>query len=354
MAWLFVDDSQEDREAFARELSADGVIEVEAISAGETRRRLGEEELRCDGLLMDIDLSNESGRRESGLGLTADIRGAQQQMTAPSFPIVRFSYRSKVAESIGRDGSSDESFDLKVDKDELDSECVRRDLAGVAAVYGKVGRDSSALEVLGVEKEEWLEWGHIGFEEALEVADRDHLRSRLVVQVIMRPGLLICEELLATRLGVERGGSGWEELLEELRSFAYRGVGAEYFSRWWARGLERWWEGHSGVAPLGASTIEERYRVLSGPFSGLVPLTMPGESPGERPWRRCELTMERSGEFVPLDPSCAVRFSVMGGFADWMDPTYAALGVAARHREDRRLDEEDYRRLRSLAGRESV
>lgn len=65
---------------------------------------------------MDIDLSNESSTKESGLGLTADIRAAQHREVIPTFPVVRFSYRDKVAANIGRDHSSDDSFDLKIDK----------------------------------------------------------------------------------------------------------------------------------------------------------------------------------------------------------------------------------------------
>ena len=112
-----VDDSKQDRDAFADALSSGDKISVEALSATDVRARLAENRLDADGLLMDIDLSNESARKESGLGLTADIRAAQHRGITPSFPIVRFSYREKVAESIGRDPSSDEYFDLKVDKE---------------------------------------------------------------------------------------------------------------------------------------------------------------------------------------------------------------------------------------------
>jgi CheY-like chemotaxis protein len=111
-----VDDSKDDRDAFATALSSGGRVSVGAVSASRAYELLGTNELYADGLLMDIDLSNEVPDNRSGLGLTADIRAAQHRGTTPAFPIVRFSLRAKVAENIGLDSSSDEYFDLKVDK----------------------------------------------------------------------------------------------------------------------------------------------------------------------------------------------------------------------------------------------
>ena len=88
--WLFVDDSTDERESFARALSADAAISVIAISATDARNRLAEGTMIADGVLMDIDLSNESSTKESGLGLTADIRAEQHRGAMPAYPIVRF------------------------------------------------------------------------------------------------------------------------------------------------------------------------------------------------------------------------------------------------------------------------
>ena len=56
MTWLFVDDSKQEREAFARALSrgwADNSV-YDAISGSTARKRLGKGELVADGILMDV------------------------------------------------------------------------------------------------------------------------------------------------------------------------------------------------------------------------------------------------------------------------------------------------------------
>ena len=351
MDWLFVDDSREDRDSFARALSQGGVVSVTAISATEARSQLAESKLAAAGLLMDIDLSNESQSKESGLGLTADIRAAQHRETTPAFPIVRFSYRDKVAANIGSDSSSDDSFDLKIDKDRLSNEgiipAVQQKLLGVAEVYVGVGKASTA-EVFGLDEDRWGAWGSRAFSEELGLSDRTYVKARLVVQGLVTPGFLISEDILAARLGIDREGSrGWDDLTKALTKIAYGGLASEHFRRWWARGLEELWSEISPDDPLAGTNITDRHAALSKHFEGLVPLKMREDSPGQRPWRGCELTYEETGEFLAVDPSRAVRFRARMTVPDWADPTYAALGPAIKHAEDPRLDSGDLKRLQS-------
>ena len=351
MDWLFIDDSREDRDSFARALSQGGIVSVTAISATEARSRLAESNLAAAGLLMDIDLSNESESKESGLGLTADIRAAQHRETTPPFPIVRFSYRDKVAANIGSDSSSDDSFDLKIDKDRLSNDgviaAVQQKLLGVAEVYAGVGKASTAA-VFGLSEEQWDTWGSRTFSEELRLSDRTYVRARLIVQGLVTPGFLISDDILAARLGVHREKSkGWDDLTKVLESISYSGLASTCFRRWWARGLEEWWSEIAPDSPLAGTNIMDRHAGLSQRFEGLVPLKMREDSPGQRPWRGCELTYEETGEFLPLDPSRAVRFRLRMTVPDWADPTYAALGPAIKHAEDPRLDAGDLKRLQS-------
>ena len=154
--------------------------------------------------------------------------------------------------------------------------------------------------------------------------------------------------VLAARLGIDRKTStGWDELTKALSEVAYTGLASKYFRRWWARGLEEWWSEIAPDDPLAGTNITDRHAALSKRFKNLVPLQMRDDSPGQRPWRGCELTYEETGEFLPLDPSRAVRFRARMAISDWADPTYAALGPAIKHAEDPRLDAGDLKRLQS-------
>jgi hypothetical protein len=171
------------------------------------------------------------------------------------------------------------------------------------------------------------------------------------MEALVHPGMLISEDYLAARLSVDRASPGWEVLRAALDPIRYQGVAAEQFPRWWARGLEAWWEEHFTDVPLAANSTAERIAVLQTTFAALTTLVMPKGSLGERPWRACALTAEETGEFLPLDPECAVRFMARPIIPEWLDPTYAALGPALRHQEDPRLDRGDMARLRMLARR---
>ena len=348
--WLFVDDSAEDRDSFARALSDNAQVRVTAISGTEARGRLDSDKLSAAGLLMDVDLSNESSGTKSGLGLTADIRAAQHRQVIPSFPIVRFSFREKVDANIGRDSSSDQSFDLKIEKDRISDagviEKVQAKLIGLSHVYAAA--ETSLFELFGIASETWDLWGNSAFEDQLRVADRTYVRARLVIQALTSPGMLVSEELLATRLGVDHTSAGWEELCNALEPISYRGVGAVKFPLWWARGLEFWWAEAGNETPLAGTPISTRHGRLVSAYPSLMPLSMPAGSPGERPWRACELTLEETGGFLPIDPARAVRFKIRPFAPDWLDPTYAALGPALRRGEDPRLDRDDLRRLSAI------
>jgi CheY-like chemotaxis protein len=353
MEWLFVDDTKGDRQSFAEALSLPDELRVTAISGAEARERLTANSLMADGILMDIDLSNETGQAENGLAITAAIRAAQNRGAIASFPVVRFSYRDRVAENIGHDPSSDDFFDLAIDKDGLSAagatEEVQNHLLGMTEVYASISGDSDVLVLMGSDAEKWASFGHSGFTDDLMYANRPHLKAGIVVRALEKPGLLIEEQLLGARLGVDLEHSdGAQALLSALAPAAYDGVGSAYYRRWWARAVELWWTDSLGIEePLAAYTIGERVGILCDTFPGLVPVTMPQGSPGDRPWRLCTLTLEKGGGFIPVDPEHGVPYRPRSPLPEWLDPTYAALGPAIKNGNDPRLDREELARQRA-------
>ena len=114
-------------------------------------------------------------------------------------------------------------------------------------------------------------------------------------------------------------------------------------------GIGRLWLGISGGNSLASLTIPERHELLCNHFrlNGLLPLTMPKGSAGDRPWRLCTLSLEENEpRYVPIDPSVAVRLTPRTDQPPWTDPQYAALGSAMRAVDDLRLNRSDIDRLR--------
>ncbi|WP_422056488.1 hypothetical protein [Sphingomonas sp.] len=354
--WLLVDDSPDEAKAFSAGLSSGDRIAVEYISAADACAALGEANFSAAGVLMDVDLSNELGRQQTGPGMSQDIRVAQHKQTIPSFPVVRFSLRDKIIENIGRDSSSDDIFDLKIEKDGLSNETLREaarhKLIGVQQVYEILEQShADLLSIVGLSADAWTRWGSSSFQSDFELGDRTYLRAGPLVRMLVHPGLLIDEAFLAFRLGIDRDESaGWSDLIEALAEYAYRGAAGGCFVRWWARGIEEWWQDKLGSdAPLAGCDISRRVETLSQTFGNLVALNMPKGSLGARPWRYCLLTKEQRDEVIPVDPARAIKVRPRSPMPSWLDPLYASLGVALQNRDDPRLDKDDMKRLQLYA-----
>jgi hypothetical protein len=350
MEWFFVDDSDEERNAFERKLSSDD-LRVRGIPGADARKAITTKSMDCAGVLMDIELGNETGLVEDGLSLSAAIRAAQNRGDVSSFPIIRFSRRSKVLANIGSDPSTDALFDLLWDKDALSNHdeiaSLKNDMAGLTEVYGSVRRETEISEAIGLDASHWNEWGSNSFDEQYTIYDRDHLRAGIVVQALRDSGLLIDESLLAIRLGVSlKSSRGWSDLIRDLDGAAFTGPGSKFMPRWWVRAIEFWWEQTFDlVDPLSAVSVDRRVEVLRSKYADLTPIEEIPESPGRHYWRYCTITLEEERRLLPVDPEWGVPVKPRAPLPEWQDPLYAALGPALRHKGDPRIDSDEAKRL---------
>lgn len=355
--WTYVDDSIPEAQAFAAKLS-DGAhpIMVTVLDPSEAREKLLSGSMPTSGVLMDVDLSSQSGELGTGPGIAQDIRVRQRSERLSEFPIVRFSGRDKVLRNVRGDPTSSDLFDLKIEKEELTQHLddVQHRLRGLEVIYASIAglerENPDLLSLLGVSDEQFEAWGHPSLIERLSsgVHFAVHVAAHALVNTVLTPpGLLINEKLLQFRLGVDAAASGeaWNELRAKFVSFQYAGAGAPFFSAWWAKGLDEWWWENYPSQPLSSLTIEERNKLLEQACKGLRRLEMPQGSAGIRPWRHCSLTLEgASGTWSPVDPSEAVRLTPWSDLPPWVDPQYAALAVAAEEK-DPRASREDLLRL---------
>ena len=349
--WFVVDDQPDDVKPFC----ASFLRETEGRSydwrvlspsqAGTALFGLPEDPLA--GVLIDIDLSREI--LGTGLGLAQDLRAKQKNNEIADYPIVRFANLDPVKKYVGADPVSDDLFDLFIGKDRarqypraIVDECI-----AVRMVYDilepRKFTEEEFARVCGLAPERFEVWGDIRFyqrvstrlDAALHAGAGTYIRSFLLPD-----GLLIGEDLLAVRLGVDREASGqyWETLKSAFRSASYEGPGAAAFERWWARGIEAIWFSIDPGDYLHELTVTERISKLSEHFAleGLVPLQPSNESPGDRYWRLCTLSKERS-RIVPVDPRNGVNLTSAVQPDPWLEPEQAALGIAAMEQGDARL-----------------
>lgn len=362
--WIFVDDYAEEAKAFAEELEGEGGIKIEVMLPADARKALLADRREPAGVLMDVDLSSVPGEFGTGPGIAQDIRVKQKGGGAKEFPIVRFSAAAPIEKNVRGDPTSDDLFELKVPKSDVKERRyeVVQHLIGLREVYdvvlwGAERRDQNAAlleRLFGIPCNRFAEWGHqgmvakvlAGLEHAPHVAAGAFCRSFLVPY-----GLLIDQRLLAVRLGIDfvKSQDAWNVLLEIAQGFRYAGVGGSRFERWWARGLEEWWFMEiDTVTPLASRSVQERYEriVEKTKINGLVPLEVPQGEDNSRPWRFCKLGLEQScTEYIPIDPSGAVRLVSQADFPPWIDPHFACLKLALRGRGDPRINKQDLARL---------
>ena len=70
-----------------------------------------------------------------------------------------------------------------------------------------------------------------------------HIQSRfLITEFLTKQGLVIDEDVLAARLGIDKSNSDdWPNLLKRLSEAKYQGVFCNGWPRWWMQLVEQWW-----------------------------------------------------------------------------------------------------------------
>lgn len=363
--WIFVDDQPDAAKAFADELNEGGSVRVEVMSPTHARAALLLEKREPAGVLMDVDLSASSGECGTGPGIAQDIRVKQKNGSAREFPLVRFAAADLVARNVLGDPTSDDLFELKINKEELREhrdEMIAR-MLGLRVIYDKLihhfeQRSETAqllADLFGLNEDALSSWCHDAMTTKVlaGMAHTPHVAAGAFCRLFINPyGLLIDERLLAVRLGVDliKSDGAWTKLLELTKEFKYCGAGGEQFNRWWARGLEDWWFSNvDGTVPLTGRSVEERIDLLTRKtgIQGLQPLPMLASEASHRPWRFCRLGLEKTPpEFIPVDPSEGVRMVSQVDFPPWIDPLCASLKLALRAQYDLRLVRRDLARFK--------
>lgn len=352
---------ESDSERYRKLLDKDGELAVDLVQPDRSKLLVAEPELEpgIDGYILDINLRdqvNEHGQRffGTGAGLAQDLRllqtlGPNEGQKAR--PIVRLCATQVFQDYLAGDDSTADIFDLGFDKEVIGdiASLARAKLAVLPELYAAVQvipEDPGApAKLLGVETEHYDRL-HSRFRAALEteLTQKPHEAVSFIIrQLFEPPGLLIREELLAIRLGVDKVRSdGWERLREHFAPARYVGVACHGFRRWWMDLVLSQW-GQIASPPLFRLSAVERVAALNeAGFRNLVALMPPPESPGDRPWL---LSLSDDPALrLPVDPRHALILSTP--VSPWLDEPVWCLEQAKRHRRSPSLSQDARDRLR--------
>lgn len=322
-----------------------------------------------DGLLVDVAFTNALTEEHvsiayDGMALaqqirTSQTRGLRQSIGAnlPEFPLVRLSKLDVIREFVKGDTTGDDLFDEKIDKADVieHAESIVPRLISLAADYPRVSEyavietktEDAVAQLLGMSEEFVARLDARTLLGLRRVDAPAHVLSRFVIGSLLgRPGPLIDEALVATRLGIDIRTSGsWPAVLEHLKPAAYEGVFAEGYRRWWMPLVLDWWaaEIDANRPPFRLAAAERVHAIQQQ--TGLDELSAIAEDP-DSPGTKCWYLCVRSGR--PVDPAFAFPFMPEWGQETWHDVDYLCLEEALRDPRNPRLAPTERSRIAKL------
>jgi hypothetical protein len=363
--YLYIDDEdQASLDSYIRAVS--GARKINIVSEppsqfDEQVRHLLEVLKRYDGLILDWqldDIATADGKAVAfrAGSLAQEIRTRETSKEIKPLPIILWSTKPKLRKSYTTDNTSHDLFDHVYDKATVvdEAERVQLELISLALGYQKIASHKSSAEpgeILGIDQEDFERLNR-SLVKALPSRDQPvHSYARFILkELVLRPGPLICEELLAARLGIDKDRStDWKKLLtRHLKKGAYLGPFSDAWPRWWSDSVEKKWWYSLGEKSPALSSLNARQRVkrisAATKLKKLVPAEPIAKSYSDYFQTICEVTRR------PLDPVDGVIIDEPEPKA-WQDRRYISIEVALERRgedDDLRPDVSERERLKEI------
>lgn len=301
------------------------------------------------GLLLDLRLDVDAdidGNRVAYRGPTIaqELRTRMAEGDLPSFPIVLWSVNTKFKQSYFSDESSHDLFDGVFGKDE---EVISRPvevakkLASLVRGYEALRGISSAdaLTRLGLDTngESPIYAQFVAQYKLLSKQATHEVAHFLLNELVGVEGLLVTEDMVAARLGVDIQASGeqWQKVKDCLKPTKYAGPFSDGWDRWWWYSVEDWWESlPDNQNDLRRATAEERVSFLNQSLGVRLSHADPIEAAYSSKFSTLCVGLNK-----PLDPVDGLRV-VSRAALPWQQTRYVSI-FAALERIDRlhwRLD----------------
>ncbi len=310
------------------------IFTVQHCDSWESQLKFIEKEsMLIDGLILDLKLNDVPNANKiradfRGSTIAQEIRNRQKEKVIKEFPIILYSANDKVLESLEKSGL--ELFDLFMDKGNMDEKAFdeySKQLIALGLCYQKHSRIFDIRELLKVEPT-FIDPRFVSLFNSL--ANRPYYITVGFVlnELINKSGLLIDENLLAARLGVDKDKSqSWSALLDCLSSCQYEGILSGGWRRWWMFKIENWWKSISSehLRTMSASKrvrlISERYKLNDLKESEKIPKAKSDEF-----WCVCK------GYEQPLDPIDGLLIAGQDNLYPWQDYEYVSIDAALQRK----------------------
>lgn len=332
MKYLYIDDdpnSQTKVNGFTKD-----VLEIIAMCP----KSSWEEQLKFlsiteyDGLILDLKLDDipvdeEHRTQFRGTALAQEIRTRQKEKSMRCFPLVLFSANDNLQESL--DSLGKDLFDICINKTNIkvdDFSGYSKILLALAEGYNILNQTTEINTIFEmslnyIDSRVCEAYEHIKNHESIPA-----LAQFIINQIIEHQGVLIDEQMLAARLGIdiEKSSADWTTLLQMLSFAQYKGVFHNGWPRWWMSCIEQWWNEHISQSDYLRSTpASKRVDLLSSQLGlHLIPATKTPKSYSEKFWTVCR------GSNSPLDPNDGLLIINQDNLYPWQDKGFVSVDAA--------------------------
>jgi len=332
--YYYIDDEIDTIQSIADGINITKRVFVEVFPLKEYREfdkltdKLKEEWDSIDGLILDLKLNGggPNSTKYTATSLAQWISSYIVTESRPAKPIVLLSNDLKCA-NYSADVTSHDLFDIVKERNKnIQWDHFANLLAICAEDYAKLNENSKKdlFEILQSAEID-ISAGYLAPFTVPAKFNVSQFASFILNDLFQHPGLLISEELLAARLGVdiEKSGRNWYEFRDKYFGIAkYRGVFGGMEERYWSsKSIEIFIKMTEGKSPA-SMTTKQRVDVLKSictDASGLVAYEPVGLFTSPYCWAIDEVTRK------PLDPTEGYMLFEETGLKSWQEPRYLSF-----------------------------
>ena len=262
-------------------------------------------------------------------------------------PIILISNESKIADFY-KDFLNQDLFDYAIEKQVLndDKTYFKSKVLSYLNSYNSIRENNfDILKILGLNTEDTTLLHSLILKKLGPKTKQVYEYSRFINDnLIYAIGPIIGEDVLASRLGVDKDSKDWGKLLEEFDVFKYRGIFSDAHNRWWAEKIEWWWTNNFGSNNLRRLNASERVSNLTNRFGyDLKAADKTKLSKSTKYWTICK------GTNKPLDPFDGIQI-VKKDYKQWQEKEYFSKDYALEKIDSQKdyIDETDLGYLKEL------
>lgn len=286
---------------------------------------LGEKEF--DAILIDFRLSSGKALFDGpAIAQTVRTMSSIKENKKKHIPIFLITAESNISDYYD-DVTSNDLFDLSVSKEVFQQQIKKysKRFKSIINGYRKIEELNFDLNLILDNSKKMFNIDY----RITEKLNNEHSKANtyfvskfIYNQIVRAIGVLIGEEVLSARLGINMNSKGWNTIKNVFSNAKYTGIFSDSYERWWAIGIEEICLQRFNISSLRRLNAEQRISIFNkSGFEDLEPLEKLDFSESTNFWTICQ---EKK---LPIDPIDGLELSKRETFP-WQEKEYISILAA--------------------------